>query len=93
MPAEAPPLANIEAAILRLAQDCSPGRSISPMDVARSLDADWHPLLGRVRRAAIGLAKSGRIEILRKGRPVDPAQAKGVIRLRLPVPAAASGWP
>jgi hypothetical protein len=88
MPGERPAAAQIEAAILRLVQDCAPGRSIDPGAVARALDPDWHSLLAAVRRAAIGLAQAGRIEILRKGRPVDPAQARGVIRLRLasPVP-------
>ena len=33
-------------------------------------------------RAAIRLAELGTIEILRKGKPVDPATARGVIRLR-----------
>jgi hypothetical protein len=36
-----------------------------------------------VRRAAIGLALAGRIDILRKGKPVDPVDVRGVIRLRL----------
>jgi hypothetical protein len=36
-----------------------------------------------VRKAAIMLAVAGRIDILRKGRPIDPTQTHGVIRLRL----------
>ena len=39
--------------------------------------------MGRVRHAARGLAHDGLIDVLRKGRPVDPDTAKGVIRLRL----------
>jgi Protein of unknown function (DUF3253) len=31
----------------------------------------------------VQLAKEGRIEILRKGKPVDPDAFKGVIRLRI----------
>jgi hypothetical protein len=37
-----------------------------------------------VRHAAQALARDGRIEILRKGQPVDPnAEIRGVIRLRI----------
>jgi hypothetical protein len=36
-----------------------------------------------VRRAAVRLAQEGRIDILRKGKPVDPLGVKGVIRLRV----------
>jgi hypothetical protein len=37
-----------------------------------------------VRRAAVRLMKQGRIVILRKGRPVDPDDFRGVYRLALP---------
>lgn len=74
--------------ILRLAAAQEPGRSICPTDAARALAAaagapDWHAVLPSVRRAAARLAREGRIEILRKGKPVDPAGARGVIRLRI----------
>ncbi|TPW04813.1 MAG: hypothetical protein FD124_2436 [Alphaproteobacteria bacterium] len=39
--------------------------------------------MGEVRDAAVRLAKAGRIVILRKGKPVDPENFKGVIRLRI----------
>jgi hypothetical protein len=40
--------------------------------------------MGTVRAAAIRLARDGRIEVLRKGKPVDPeADIRGVIRLRM----------
>ncbi len=79
----------IEAAILRLVASCEPGRSVCPSEVARGLDTDWQRLAGATRRAAIRLAVAGRIEILRKGRPVPPEGVKGVIRLRArPDPAA-----
>jgi hypothetical protein len=65
-------------------------KSICPSEVARALISDdvasWQSLMGPVRRVAVGLAKDGRIDILRKGRPIavpdDPAALKGVIRLR-----------
>ena len=37
-----------------------------------------------VRRVAQNLAREGRIAIYRKGKPVDPDNFKGVIRLGLP---------
>ena len=78
--------ARIEATILRLAAERGPGRSISPTDAARALSAEaaeWQRLIRPVRRAALRLAAAGRIELLRKGKPVSPGEAKGVIRLRL----------
>lgn len=45
---------------------------------------DWHDLLLPIRRAAIRLAQAGKLVIYRKGKPVDPADFKGVYRLGLP---------
>jgi Protein of unknown function (DUF3253) len=74
---------DIAAVILRLAEAAGPDKSICPSQVARALDPAWQPLMGVVRQAAIRLALAGRIHILRKGRPVAPADVRGVIRLRL----------
>lgn len=73
----------IEAAILRLAAERGPAGSICPSEVARALGTDWRPLLGPVRREAAGLARAGRIDILRKGKVIPPDAVKGVIRLRI----------
>ncbi len=72
----------VAAAILHLVDARGPDKSICPSEAARSLAEDWQSLLGDVRRAAVSLAKAGRIEILRKGRPIDPDTVHGVIRLR-----------
>jgi hypothetical protein len=37
-----------------------------------------------IRRVAVALAEQGRLVILRKGRPVDPRDFKGVYRLAAP---------
>jgi len=37
-----------------------------------------------IRRVAVRLMKEGRIVILRKGKPVDPNDFRGVYRLGLP---------
>jgi hypothetical protein len=73
----------IEAEIIRQTEACGSDRSICPSDVARALDADWRKLLAPVRRAAAQLADAGRIDILRKGKPIPPHEIRGVIRLRL----------
>jgi Protein of unknown function (DUF3253) len=74
----------IASTILALAEARGPQGSISPSDVAQVLaPTAWRPLLGAVRRSAAGLAAAGRIEILRKGKPIDPAELRGVIRLRI----------
>ncbi len=77
------PEADIAATILRLVEARGPGKSICPSEVARALDPAWQRLMGPVRQAAVSLALAGRIAILRKGKPVDPADVRGVIRLRL----------
>ncbi len=74
---------SIEAEILRLAALRGETGSISPNDVARALRPDWQALTGPVRQAAIRLAQAGRIDILRKGKPVSPEGVRGVIRLRI----------
>jgi hypothetical protein len=73
----------IEAEILRQVEARGPDKSICPSEVARTLDLEWQKLSLAVRRAAIRLAKAGQIDILRKGRRVEPEGVKGVIRLRI----------
>jgi hypothetical protein len=77
---------NIEAitdALLRIAAERGPEKSFCPTDVARAVSAEnWRPLLGAVRKVAADLARQGKIEILRKGKPINPDDMRGVIRLR-----------
>ena len=81
--------AEIEAAILDLLTRQEPGRTLSPMDVARALGGDhpdgWGPLMQPLRRAAVKLMKEGRLVITRKGRPVDPDDFRRVYRLVPPI--------
>jgi hypothetical protein len=77
----------IAAEILRLTAARGPDKSICPSEVARALAPEaWRPLLGAVRAEALRLAEAGRIEILRKGRPVPAEALRGVIRLRMRTP-------
>ena len=76
----------IEAAIFELlTAKAAPGKSISPEEVARAADPEgWRRTLGHVRAVARGLARQGRLVILRHNKPADPDDFKGVYRLRLP---------
>ena len=77
----------IAAEILRQTTERGPDKSICPSEVARALapeDDAWRRLMGAVRATAIRLAREGQVEVLRKGKPVDPAaEIRGVIRLRI----------
>jgi hypothetical protein len=78
------PQSAVEAAILALTEARGATSSIDPQDVARALASDaWATVLPEVRRAAARLAAAGRIVILRKGKPIDAAEMRGVIRLRI----------
>ncbi|MCZ8278818.1 MAG: DUF3253 domain-containing protein [Acetobacteraceae bacterium] len=73
----------ITATMLRIAAERGPEKSLCPTDVARAVSAEnWRPLLGAVRQVAAELARQGKIEILRKGKPISPDEIRGVIRLR-----------
>ena len=77
------------------------GGSISVMDAARAVAEDrrrpsdgpelWRRYMTAVRQQATHLARQGRIEIIRKGKPVDPNNFKGVVRLRLPSSETGTG--
>ena len=61
-------------------------KTLSAQEIARVVVSDdsWPSLLVPIRRAAVELALAGRLVIYRKGKPVDPADFKGVYRLGLP---------
>lgn len=86
----APDDRTIEETLLALVAARGAGKTICPSEVARAVGGPhpdgWGPLMPPVRRIAVSLAKAGRIAILRKGRPVDPDDFKGVYRLALPRP-------
>jgi len=81
--------AEVETAILALLRIRGDEKSICPTEAARVLagavtdDAVWRRYLPAVRRTALALARSGTIDILRKGKVIAPDQAHGVIRLRI----------
>ncbi|AWI89739.1 DUF3253 domain-containing protein [Methylobacterium sp. DM1] len=81
--------AAIEETMLRLVSERGAEKSCCPSEVARALGGPhpdgWGPLMQPVRRVAVRLTKQGRVQILRKGKPVaDPDDFRGIYRLSLP---------
>ena len=73
------------AAILELLAKRRPGATICPSEVARLVwPEDWRPRMEDVRSAARTLVAQGRLEVTQRGEVVEPATARGPIRLRLP---------
>ena len=70
------------------------GGTVAPREVAQGLAARhpkpgdrpdaWRRYLTAVRQQALHLARTGRIQLLRRGQPVEPHNVKGVIRLGPP---------
>jgi hypothetical protein len=76
--------------LTRLCRDAG-ADTVNPIDAARAFAAargedalGWRSHLQEVRRAAVRLAREGRIVIYRKGKPVDPDDFRGVYRLGAP---------
>jgi Protein of unknown function (DUF3253) len=65
-----------------------PDKTLDPSEAARALSGShpdqWGPLMQPIRRVAVALAEQGRVVTLRKGKPVDPRDFKGVYRLTAP---------
>lgn len=70
----------MRAAILDLALQRGRGKSLCPSEVAKTLSADWRALMPEVRRVEAGMPQ---IVAVQGGVEVDPATARGPIRLRL----------
>jgi len=76
----------IEETIFALLGGLPAGKSIDPSQVARLIEPErWQRALVQVRSTAVGLARQGKVVILRHNKPADPESFKGVYRLRLPV--------
>lgn len=77
----------METAILELLASRRPGATICPSDAARRVAGDdpddWRPRMDEARAAAARLVDSGQVVITQGGDPVDPALARGPIRIRL----------
>lgn len=76
----------LERTIMELLERRGPTATICPSDAARALytgEGDgWRALMEPARRAARRLVAAGEVEITQGGRPVEPAEARGPIRIR-----------
>ncbi|WP_425281890.1 DUF3253 domain-containing protein [Streptomyces ficellus] len=76
----------LERAILELLERRAPTATICPSDAARAVysgEGDgWRALMEPARRAARRLVAAGEVEITQGGHPVEPAKARGPIRIR-----------
>jgi hypothetical protein len=73
----------LRAAILTLLAERGAGKSICPSDAARAVAAEWRPLMPQVRAVAGAMAAAGEVIVTQRGQAVDPATARGAIRIAL----------
>ena len=61
--------------------------SIDPGEIARHIvgsdPASWGRVMKPLRTILVRMAEAGEIELLRKGKPIAPADVRGVYRLRV----------
>jgi hypothetical protein len=77
----------LEDAIGELLDRRAPGATICPSEAARRVDPDgWRDLMPDARRVAGRLVADGQVEMTQRGEVVDPATARGPVRLRRPGP-------
>ncbi|MEU0718538.1 DUF3253 domain-containing protein [Streptomyces lavendulocolor] len=83
----------LERAILDLLGRRGPTATICPSDAARAVyegdDDGWRALMEPARRAARRLVEAGEVDITQGGRPIEPSQARGPIRIRRARPPGA----
>lgn len=73
----------LEELIVELLEARADGATICPSDAARAADPDgWRDLMEPVRRAARRLVADYRVEVTQGGTVVDPATARGPVRIR-----------
>ena len=74
---------DLEDAIVGLLDQRASGATICPSEAARRVDPDgWRDLMPDARRVAGRLVDDGAIEMTQRGEVVDPATARGPVRLR-----------
>lgn len=72
-------------AITTLLDHRAEGATICPSEAARRVEPDaWRDLMPDARRVASRLVDEGRVEMTQRGEVVDPATARGPVRLRYP---------
>jgi hypothetical protein len=74
----------LRSAILDMARERGPAKTICPSDAARAVGGEqWRDLMDDARDIARDLARKGDVEISQKGEVLDPdATWRGPIRIR-----------
>jgi len=74
----------LREAILTLARERAPSKTICPSDAARAVGGDrWRDLMDPAREIARDLAKAGEVDIEQRGEVIDAdAEWRGPIRIR-----------
>jgi hypothetical protein len=74
----------LRSAILDMARERGPAKTICPSDAARAVGGEqWRDLMDDARDIARDLARKGDVEITQKGEVLDPdAPWRGPIRIR-----------
>jgi hypothetical protein len=74
----------LRTAILEMARERGPSKTICPSDAARAVGGDdWRDLMDEARDAARALARAGEVEITQRGEVLDPdATWRGPVRIR-----------
>lgn len=78
-------LQDLQDTILELLSRRRAGATICPSEAARAVagpGGDWRPLMDRARAAAAHLVEAGEVVITQRGEVVDPATARGPVRIR-----------
>lgn len=84
----------LEESLMEVAEKRGVDSTFCPSDVARAFrpaesyelkgEEVWRNYLRPIRGVAVGLARAGKVEILRKGKVIDPSKPfRGVYRIRL----------
>lgn len=73
--------AAIRKTLIELAGERAEGATFCPSEVARRLSEHWRPLMPQIREVAADLVREGRLICTQRGKPTNPRDAKGPIRL------------
>ena len=74
----------VRETILQLCREAGLESAVRPEKIAQTLYPEkWQSLLKRVRLMGKQMALAGDLLIMRKGKPADPEEAKGLTRFRI----------
>jgi hypothetical protein len=80
------PDTQLEKAILDMAKQRGPDKSVCPSEIARQLfGKGWRRHMGEVRDASIQLKHQQLVDITQKGVAVDVDHIKGPIRIKIKI--------